>query len=180
MSDPGITGPISEFERRCRLLFAHAETVRELIGAASADAAMTGGKLLNVWDIEEEAELPVCPVIFVTPDYEHLRVSPEANVDGIVSVSFHVTGHDDYRDNKENARRWFANQVGTILAEITQLEGQSLSGGTHLRFCRRDTNTDGFMMVCGPSWADSTNQFLPKGAGGLPTLVAAFDVHLET
>lgn len=182
MSDPGVTGPLSEFERRCRLLFAHSATCRTLLGAADADEAMTGGKLLNVWDIEETEEdsIPTCPVVFVTPDYDNIRVSPEANVDGLVMVSIHVTAHADHRDSKENARKWFANEVGTLMAEITELEGTSFADGTHLRFVRRDTNSDGFMMICGPSWADQTNAFLPKGEDELPTLVSAFSVHLET
>lgn len=181
MSEPAIEGPLSEFERRCRLLLAHSSTARALIGAASASAAMTGGKILSYWDAEEEVDAPTCPVIFVTPQYDEMRFSPEANVDGMVTISIHAVAPEQYADSRENGRMWFRNQVGLILKEITELEGQSFGDSTHLRLCRRDDNIDGFMFACGPIWADSTNQLLPKSADGTTnTLIAAFEVHLES
>jgi hypothetical protein len=182
MSEPAVEGPISEFERRCRLLFASSETARALIGAADADAAMTGAKILSYWDAEEQSATPTCPVIFVTPEWENVLFTPEANVSGIVFVSVHATSPGEHSDSRENGRRWFANQVGLILKEITELEGKPVGDSTQLRICRQDTDTDGFMMRIGPSWADSTDQVLPKsgGDGTSPTLIAAFYLHLET
>lgn len=180
MSDPGIAGPISEFERRCLLLFAHSETVRELIGAADADDAMTGGKLLNAWDTEDGSDPPTVPVIFIAPQQDEMRISPEANVDGMVRFSIHVACDENYRDTPANGRRWFANKVGELLTDLTRLEGHSFGGSTHLRIARRNSDSDGFIGICGPDWANEQDLTLPKDPDGNRTLIAAFEIHLET
>lgn len=180
MSDPGINGPMSEFERRAALLFAHCATVQELLEVADADEAMAA--ILIAWDFEDEgAEQPTAPVLFVSPHYEAMRISPEKNVDGPVYVTLIVTPPAEFRDTKANGRRWFANLFGEVCNEVCDLEGKPIAGssGTHLRIVKHDTNTDGLMVTGWPCWADATDPLTLKDADGLPTLIAGLEMHLE-
>jgi hypothetical protein len=180
MSDPGINGPMSEFERRAALLFAHAPSVQTLLGVDNSDDAM--GKIYCSWDIEEEGDaLPTVPVIFITPHYEAMRFSPSKNVDGPVGVSIHVTPPSEYADSKSNARKWFANLLGLACSEVLDLQGTQISGssGTHMQMVKRETNLDGIIVTIWPCWADAAETSLPQSADGMQTLIAALELHLE-